>query len=563
MNEYVLPITHVLASPFANTCVIGAGDPYQLPPVGGAPLFAPTRVHQVNDLAPSRWDSFLFHELSKSMRQKDDASFADLLNNIRKGFPQGSGEIDTILRQRIVEVDALHPDYPKDVVHAYARNKFVWEMNEHMLHHLVGDLVECEAKDSHKDRHTQLFHIEMPTDPQKTGRLVKVLKLKKGARVMLTHNIDTCDGLTNGAMGTVDGIVWKSDKPEVIMVTFDHKKIGTEARKGSKFSQQYPNSVPIGQHQAVFYIKGRRTVEASRVQFPLQLCWAVTIHKLQGLTLKSIVVDMDPKKGKFGPGQAYVAFSRVRSLQGLHILNYDANQIKCDARVNTFMNTMQKKQIPIIEECLSNRGSCSVILTHQNVEGLKSHQKDVMQHTLLQESDIVCMTETHLKRGQEWPLKRMLETHIVYRSERSSLQNGGVAIAVRKTFHSDILSDSQGEDVLHVRLHFTDAPLDIVCMYRRPASSISSFCQNVANLLTAVSQKCFVVGDMNEDILSGNTQICNVFEERGFVQKVKQATTDYGTLLDHGYVRGVAVPQAAVFDCYYSYHDTCAFEISL
>ena len=58
------------------------------------------------------------------------------------------------------------------------------------------------------------------------------------------------------------------------------------------------------------------------MQFPLTLAWAVTIHKCQGLTLPEIVIDMTPAKGKFRPGEAYVAFSRVRTLETLHIINY-------------------------------------------------------------------------------------------------------------------------------------------------------------------------------------------------------------------------------------------------
>ena len=52
----------------------------------------------------------------------------------------------------------------------------------------------------------------------------------------------------------------------------------------------------------------------------MTLAWAVTIYKCQGLTLPEIAIDMTPAKGKFKPGEVYVAFSRVRTLEILHII---------------------------------------------------------------------------------------------------------------------------------------------------------------------------------------------------------------------------------------------------
>ena len=50
---------------------------------------------------------------------------------------------------------------------------------------------------------------------------------------------------------------------------------------------------------------------------PLRLADALTIHKAQGLTLDKVYIDFD--SGMFAHGQAYVAFSRARSLEGLEI----------------------------------------------------------------------------------------------------------------------------------------------------------------------------------------------------------------------------------------------------
>ena len=143
---------------------------------------------------------------------------------------------------------------------------------------------------------------------------------------MITTNIDVNDGLTNGVMGKVTNVVIdeRTEKMICILVAFDSKHVGQEAIHTSVYKNKNQNAVPIYKAQATFPIHKKTSCQATRSQFPLTLAWAwtVTIHKCQGLTLPEIVIDMTPAKGKFKPGEAYVAFSRVRKLEKLHIINY-------------------------------------------------------------------------------------------------------------------------------------------------------------------------------------------------------------------------------------------------
>ena len=68
------------------------------------------------------------------------------------------------------------------------------------------------------------------------------------------------------------------------------------------------------------------------------LFWATTIHKVQGLTLHQIVVDI--KGRRFSAGQAFVTFSRVKSLNSLFSKNFEAKYIKTSSKVDSEMERL-------------------------------------------------------------------------------------------------------------------------------------------------------------------------------------------------------------------------------
>jgi len=135
------------------------------------------------------------------------------------------------------------------------------------------------------------------------------------ARVLLIKTLSPARGLVNGSRGIVEGFTPQSNLPIV----------------------RFSNGVTeiIGQEE--FSVSVADTVLASRRQLPLALAWAISIHKSQGLSFDAAVLDLSRV---FEFGQAYVALSRVRSLQGIRlrarIRDRNGGRMLADSRVVEF-----------------------------------------------------------------------------------------------------------------------------------------------------------------------------------------------------------------------------------
>ena len=225
------------------------------------------------------------------------------------------------------------------------------------------DQYTIKARDAAAGQTTHIDLANQPENRNQTGGLHGTIKLAIGAHVMLVANIDVSDGLVNGARGEVVYIVTNTNHTVTsVLVKFDNQQVGIKAIQTSPYRGSFPNAVPINKHKTTFHAKHRRGSEITRLQFPLTLAWATTIHKVQGLTLNEIVVDM--KGGRFNPGQAYVAFSRIKTLQGLHILNFNASAIKKSNDVHNEMVRLNANLLQTVPklQCHDNHVTIALLM---------------------------------------------------------------------------------------------------------------------------------------------------------------------------------------------------------
>jgi ATP-dependent DNA helicase PIF1 len=299
------------------------------------------------------------------------------------------------LKQRCITQDAA--EYPHDALHIFPTNEQVRQHNCAKLGRLTTHIVDIKARDV-KDTKFNTGNITLPDDIYKTGGLHETLRLAIGARVSLTTNIDTSDGLVNGAQGDVVVINLTSDPLRgTIIVKFDHENVGKKARATHTQRQssrgKQSDAVPIQSHVSRFPVGQQQTLYINRCQYPLTLCWAATIHKVQGQTRDQIVASFHSKRG-LNCGQAYVALSRTRTLDGLFLLDFDPNKICANKRAKEEMDRLKDEMMFDWRHTLEDAQLEATKVVHLNIRSLFAHQEDLMQHRILRCADVICLTET-------------------------------------------------------------------------------------------------------------------------------------------------------------------------
>jgi len=302
--------------PFGGLQVVFAGDFCQLPPVQKAAK--PEDIRYVFDC--DAWRAIVQDtvELVQIQRQRDPV-FQQLLTEARMGAL--SPESIAILEERMNlpwQENEIRPTL------LFTRNAEVDAINRKNLEALTGARHRYDVQTTVMDKPGAATGMRLanPDDPDVAIALEKLdtdapydphLELVEGAQVMLIVNLDQDRGLVNGSRGVVTGFT----PGGLPMVRF----LATGAAGGSVIVDR--QNWWLTDYEGI-----------GRAQIPLRVAYAITIHKSQGATLDSALVDIGSSTFEFG--QAYVALSRVQTLFGLYVWKLDPRKIRAHPAVVAF-----------------------------------------------------------------------------------------------------------------------------------------------------------------------------------------------------------------------------------
>lgn len=300
------------SKPFGGVQLLMIGDLQQLPPIahGGEDELLRQYYKTLYFFSSAALKSMKYSCIElKNVYRQTDRHFIDILNHARDC---------TLTSQDISDLNARYiPGFSPKPEDGYIRL---------MTHNRQVDYVnETEMEKLDSKPYTFVAAVT-GTFPEESYPTADSLTLKKGAQVMFIKN-DPERRFINGTLGEVKSI----DKNSIaVRLAESGMIIDVEPVEWQNIRYQFDEESKEISSKQIGRFK----------QYPLKAAWAITVHKSQGLTFDKAIIDVH---AAFSPGQAYVALSRCRTLDGLVLSSpVSASVFMRDNAVDAYMNYISR-----------------------------------------------------------------------------------------------------------------------------------------------------------------------------------------------------------------------------
>lgn len=300
------------SKPFGGVQLLMIGDLQQLPPIahGGEDELLRQYYKTLYFFSSTALKSMKYSCIElKNVYRQTDRHFIDILNHARDC---------TLTSQDISDLNARYiPGFSPKPEDGYIRL---------MTHNRQVDYVnETELEKLDSKPYTFVAAVT-GTFPEESYPTANSLTLKKGAQVMFIKN-DPERRFINGTLGEVKSI--------------DKNSIAVRLAESGTIIDVEPM---VWQNIRYQFDEESKEISSKQIgrfkQYPLKAAWAITVHKSQGLTFDKAIIDVH---AAFSPGQAYVALSRCRTLDGLVLSSpVSASVFMRDNAVDAYMNYISR-----------------------------------------------------------------------------------------------------------------------------------------------------------------------------------------------------------------------------
>lgn len=300
------------SKPFGGVQLLMIGDLQQLPPIahGGEDELLRQYYKTLYFFSSSALKSMKYSCIElKNVYRQTDRHFIDILNHARNC---------TLTSQDISDLNARYiPGFSPKPEDGYIRL---------MTHNRQVDYINAAEMEKLDSKPYTFVAAVTGTFPEESYPTANSLTLKMGAQVMFIKN-DPERRFINGTLGEVKSI----DKNSIaVRLAESGMIIDVEPMEWQNIRYQFDEESKEISSKQIGRFK----------QYPLKAAWAITVHKSQGLTFDKAIIDVH---AAFSPGQAYVALSRCRTLDGLVLSSpVSASVFMRDNAVDTYMNYISR-----------------------------------------------------------------------------------------------------------------------------------------------------------------------------------------------------------------------------